>query len=273
LPGCDTSTSITKTSPCTRWHRPLQHPPQPLSLLHRGRSFRAFFALKHGDLLNDDANENPANDDSNDLHQTFREAAVGNVISQYPNDLLIRVGRQELHYGSGRFICIRQGPNVRDDFDGVLLRYRANDQSVTDLLGFFEVDDHSGGFDNDTNFKAGFWGAYHSRPAGTLADNPLLLDAYYIGYQFNDSVFTTAVGDGTRHTLMLSPWIGGPPDAPGFGGDWEFVIQLGKIDTVSGSLDVFAYPCAEAVHYTFVDAPMTPTARLCFGYTSLPWET
>lgn len=36
----------------------------------------------------------------------------------------LRVGRQELHYGAGRMIAAREGPNVRLGFDTVQGRYR-----------------------------------------------------------------------------------------------------------------------------------------------------
>ena len=37
--------------------------------------------------------------------------------------VLLRLGRQELHYGAGRMIAAREGPNVRLGYDAVLARY------------------------------------------------------------------------------------------------------------------------------------------------------
>ena len=34
------------------------------------------------------------------------------------NWIAFRAGRQELNYGSGRLVSVRQGPNVRQSFDG-----------------------------------------------------------------------------------------------------------------------------------------------------------
>ncbi|MEO1235516.1 MAG: alginate export family protein [Planctomycetota bacterium] len=240
----------------------------PWASLTLGPRLRAFVAFKHGDILNGEVVEPPTEDDSFDLHQGFVEWSFGDALGRDVSDVLVRVGRQELHYGAGRFVSIREGPNVRDDFDGVTLRVRARDRSVTDGLAFFLVDDRPGGFDNGTNTEEGLWGVYHSRPAGELAGRPLFLDVYYIGFQFDDLPFVTAVGTELRHSVMVRPWVGGPPGAPGWGGDLETGFQFGDLDTAAGDLDIFAFQLVGHVQYTFADRPLKPTARMRFGYTS-----
>ena len=234
-----------------------------------GERFRLFAALKHGDLVNGDAPASPAEVDSVDLHMAFGEVAFGDAFGLAVNDVLVRVGRQELHYGAGRFISIRQGPNVRDDYDGVLLRARLPDDSVTDALAFFEVEDAQGGFDNGTDADQGFWGVYHSRPLGEAYGKPVNLDAFYIGYKFVDELYATTPGPGreVRHTLGLRPWVGGPPDQPGLSGDVELNVQFGELETAAGDLDIFAYTLTGQVQYG-LDAAWSPVLRTRFGLTS-----
>ena len=138
----------------------------PYASVSWGTRARLFAALKHGDALEDAAEAPPSDVEPIDLHMAFAEVGVGDLVGLQTADVLVRVGRQELHYGSGRFFSIRDGPNVRLDYDGVLARVRLPDESVTDALAFFNVDQNGGGFDNDTDPEGGFWGGYHSRFAG-----------------------------------------------------------------------------------------------------------
>jgi hypothetical protein len=42
------------------------------------------------------------------------------------NSVALRVGRQELEYGSGRLIDLREDPNVRMSFDGFKVKGKIN---------------------------------------------------------------------------------------------------------------------------------------------------
>ncbi|MEL7238369.1 MAG: alginate export family protein, partial [Planctomycetota bacterium] len=164
------------------------------------------------------------------------------------------------------------GPNVRLDFDGVLLRHRAPDASVTDALAFFNVNQRRGGFDNDTDEETGFWGLYHSRPLSSLPQSiggrPVFLDLYYFGELDDGPPFVNAAGTELRHSFGSRLWVGGRPGTPGVSGDVETVIQFGEIELAGGpgELDIFSYSFTGAAEYTF-DAPLEPTTRLRFGIT------
>ena len=258
----------------------------PYAALTVSPRLRVFGSLKHGNVLNSDGPQIPPELEPMDLHMAFVEFGLGDALGLRTQDLLLRVGRQELHYGSGRFLSIRNGPNVRLDFDGALARMRAADGSITDALGFFNVEQNPGSFDNDTDFDTGFWGVYHSRmlrePSGDgLRRRPLLADLYYFGEHDTGPPYATAAGTEDRHTLGLRLWFGGGPTTPGLGGDLELNVQFGSLDAdggagltgvlqgadADGRLDIFAWAVVGSVDYT-LDAPWSPTLRLRYGYTS-----
>src|SRR6267142_596113 len=84
--------------------------------VHLGDYFRLFAQFKSG--LEDGRNggSRPTDRDEFDLHQAFLDFRI----PLFDKDsLTIRVGRQELAYGSSRLISIREEPNVRRSFDGV----------------------------------------------------------------------------------------------------------------------------------------------------------
>ena len=53
------------------------------------------------------------------FEQAFADVAVK---AQDENSLVVRLGRQEFLFGSGRLVSPRQGPNVPQAFDGIILQ-------------------------------------------------------------------------------------------------------------------------------------------------------
>src|SRR6266542_2901134 len=65
--------------------------------------------------------------------------------------VVLQAGRQELNYGSGRLVSVREGPNVRQSFDGAKLKIKFGAWRIDafaarpdlDKPGFFDnVPDH-----------------------------------------------------------------------------------------------------------------------------------
>jgi Alginate export len=85
---------------------------------HLGENFRVFVQLKSG--LEDfrAGGPRPIDEKRVDFEATFLE--VGNTHEK--NWAVLRIGRRELNYGSGRLVSVREGPNVRQSFDGVKIR-------------------------------------------------------------------------------------------------------------------------------------------------------
>jgi len=81
---------------------------------HFGPHFRAFVQLKSGLESYRAGGPRPIDEKKLDFQAAFFEARTSGK-----NWIALRVGRQELNYGSGRLISVREGPNVRQSFDGV----------------------------------------------------------------------------------------------------------------------------------------------------------
>src|SRR5579859_2545527 len=109
---------------------------------HVGNWFRAFVQLKSG-------------------LQDFRAggarpiAEIGNPGGK--NWAVLRIGRQELNYGSGRLVSVREGPNVRQSFDGFKIRSKAGAWNI-DAFAVRPDLDKPGFFNNAPDHKTAFWG-------------------------------------------------------------------------------------------------------------------
>ena len=87
---------------------------------HIGENFRVFTQFKSG--LEDGRNggPRPTDRDEFDVHQLFADVRVP---FDEKDSLTLRVGRQELSFGTQRLVSVRESPNVRQSFDGALSAY------------------------------------------------------------------------------------------------------------------------------------------------------
>src|SRR5258706_11860383 len=81
---------------------------------HYGSHVRTFFELKSGLNSLRSGGPRPIDEKKLDFQAAFLELGT----SEGPNWVRLRAGRQEIEYGSGRLIDLREGPNVRLSFDG-----------------------------------------------------------------------------------------------------------------------------------------------------------
>lgn len=232
-----------------------------------GERARLFGALKFGQVEDSRFPVPTAEDDGPDIHQAFAELSFGDAFGLPARDVLLRLGRQELHYGSGRLISIRNGPNVRNDFDGVLLRGAAGGV-VADVFAFRPVEDDPGPWNNDTDDGQAVWGLYATMPFEALPRGNV--DLFYVGHRREVSpyAFQAAPVDETRHTVGARLWSGGPPGR-GWGWDAEAGLQLGSVDGLAGGDgDIRAGYLAGSVSYGWADARWSPVASMRFGISS-----
>jgi len=84
--------------------------------IHLGPHFRTFAELVNGEIMGAIVNPSPTEKDPLDLLQGFAD-----VILPVRNHgaFTLRIGRNEMTFGSGRFISFRDTPNLRREFDGV----------------------------------------------------------------------------------------------------------------------------------------------------------
>ena len=232
-----------------------------------GDRARVFAALKHGARPGSDFPVSPAERDAVDLHQAFAELSFGDVLGESTNDALVRIGRQELHYGGGRMISVREGPNVRDDFDGVLARVRTG-RRITDAFAFHEVTDEVGSFDNETDEDRAIWGLYTSAPLpGQVAGKDQGLDLYWFANRTPMAAFVSGPRDETRHSVGTRWFSAGGVAGPGLSWDAEATAQFGASDAAGQDGDVRAWSLTASAGYGW-DAPLAPTLILSGGFTS-----
>lgn len=110
----------------------------------------------------------------------------------------IRIGKQELNYGSGRAVAVREGPNVRQAFYGVRVdeaagRWQSSGFAVRPAL------DHLGYFDGVPDHATQFWGWFNTRSWEHFSH--FEFDAYYLGLDRKNASFNQGSGREVRHTV------------------------------------------------------------------------
>jgi hypothetical protein len=105
------------------WHRLMVH-----SNIELGNHFRFFFQLNNTiRFLNDNPIVPEIDENQLSLHQAFTELKLTNWN--------FRLGRQEIYYGNHRLITVREGPNTRQAFDGIVVKHKFKNGT----LDFFTV--------------------------------------------------------------------------------------------------------------------------------------
>ena len=132
------------------------------STLHYGKHVRTFVRIQERTESFRIGGPRPI--DEKKLDFQLRSWNVGNVGGSELDQ--VRVGRQELEYGSGRLIDVREGPNVRLSFDGFMMKSKIGSWHVDGFAVRPDMD-NPGFFDNAPNSQVGFWGVYAGVPYPT----------------------------------------------------------------------------------------------------------
>jgi hypothetical protein len=129
--------------------------------LHYGSHVRTFFELKSGLNSFRFGGPRPIDEKKLDFQAAFFEIGAG----EGSNWIKVRAGRQEIEYGSGRLIDVREGPNVRLSFDGFKVMGKVNSWRIDGFAMRPDLDE-PGFFDNAPNHQVDFWGIM--RPSRSL---------------------------------------------------------------------------------------------------------
>ena len=183
-----------------------------------------------------------------DLHQAFIDLGL-NLGDDSP--LTLRVGRQELRYGSGRLIFPRNGPNDRGTFDAVRLITRPGDWRV-DLFAFRPVEIDEGIFDDNAIESASLWAGYAVGPMPGLPG--AAVEPYYIGLDRDGSRFVQGSGHEVRHTVGAR--------LSGRAGAWDYDVETTYQGGTFGRGSIQAWAVATHTGYTFRAAPLRPRIGL-----------
>ncbi|KAF0221060.1 MAG: hypothetical protein FD174_773 [Geobacteraceae bacterium] len=212
--------------------------------LHAGDHLRFFSQLQSSLEDGRKGGPRPADEDELDLHQAFLDLkfAVGENGS-----FVLRTGRQELAYGSQRLISLREGPNVRQGFDGFRAMLRTGDVRI-DGFATKPAETNRRVFDDGPDNTRALWGTYAVLPFPLLSGGNI--DLYYIGLFRRKAGFDQGAARETRHSVGSRLWRSGPPLDYNF----EFVYQWGSF----GNGDIRAWTAASDTGYTLSSLPLRP---------------
>lgn len=213
--------------------------------IHYGGHVRTFVELKSGLNSFRIGGPRPIDEKKLDFQAAFLEAGT----STGPRWVMLRVGRQELEYGSGRLIDVREGPNVRLSFDGFLVKSQVDSWHIDGLAMRPDLD-NPGFFDNAPNHAVGFWGVYVTRPVFRDAT----IDAYYLGLDRQQATFERGTAQEVRQSLGARLSVPIATQRPGLDFDYEGVWQFGTF----GTGNIRAWTVASETGYRFPKAPLKP---------------
>ena len=220
---------------------------------HFGKHFRVYVELKSGLESFRQGGPRPIDEKKLDFEEAFVELTAG----EGDRWAALDVGRQELAYGSGRLVYVREGPNVRQSFDGAKLKTTYHAWRI-DLWAVRPDLDKPGFFDNVPDHSTAFWGVYATRPWRRRVS----FDSYYLGL---DHGLTTPSGSRpytynrgtapeTRHTLGVRLWRPPATNESGWDFDYEGAWQFGSF----GADGIRAWTVASDTGYSFPEAPLKP---------------
>lgn len=216
--------------------------------LRLGERWRAFAEI-HSALESGRAVEpGPTDENKLALQNAFFEVRLPAASGA---DTRMRIGIQELQFGSARLISVRDGPNVRRTFYGVRMLVTSGRWTI-DAIAARPRADTPGAFDDSPDNSRALWGIYSTRRFGPNDEQGV--DAYYLGYRHEDAVFDQGRMNELRHTLGVRSF--------GSRGPWEWnvepMVQFGRF----GQHDLRAWTVAGEIAYNWGDLPWRPRVML-----------
>jgi hypothetical protein len=178
-----------------------------------------------------------------DLQQVFFDVTAS-------KSLLLRVGRQELLYGSQRLIAVREGPNNRQSYDAAKLIFQKNNVQL-DVFYSHPVRVRQEIFDDKFNEAEKLWSAY-----AVVKQVPALhnIDLYYIGYYSQQKRYAAGAAKEVRHSLGTRIW----KKTGRWNYDFEALYQFGNW----GHQSISAYTASIDLNYMFAGGRWQPAINL-----------
>jgi len=201
--------------------------------LRLGEHWRSFAQLAGSYTKGRAAGPSPADEnrlDPTNLFVEWRSAGDQGSIG-------MRVGVQELQFGSGRSIDAREGPNVRRSFEAVRA-YATRGSWRIDAFVAAPRQNRQGSFDDSRSRTQALRGIYATRTEGVSS-----WDVYALHYE--DTVARYVQGSAHERRWVLGTRVFGGREA--WDWNWEFAAQGGRF----GDAEIRAWSLATDTGYTF----------------------
>jgi len=212
--------------------------------LHVGSHVRVFTQFAYLDQSSRARGPGPFDTNRLDLSQGFVDLSTPLA----GGDGTIRIGRQELSFGSGRLLSVRDGANARLAFDAIRGMWRKGSISV-DTLFAQPVAIGRGTFDDDTNGQQALWGVHATLPV----KGALKADIYYLGYRNRAARYVSGTGREERHSIGVRLF--------GKQGGWDWDVEgIAQFGNFAGGR-IGAWTIASDTGFT-IDAPLRPRIGL-----------
>jgi Alginate export len=218
--------------------------------VHGGPNLRFFTEMQFNYVLDRNGGPRPnVDEDHGDFHQGFLE--VGPHVSRTRGTSL-RLGRQEIVFGTGRLFDNNEGPNVKLSFDGARLitqtaRFR------WDNFVAKPVENNPGFFDDSPNHAETTWGSYLTSPLPIVSRGKV--DIYYLGLATASATYNRGSANEVRHTIGAR-FFRDPSARLDY--NWELNYQFGTFGTNS----IRAWSVSTETGYTFSHALFHPRPLL-----------
>jgi hypothetical protein len=208
--------------------------------LHLGPYVRTFIQL--GDELESGRvpGPQPTDIDRGDLAQGFLEINLPVADAMTVN---LRAGRQEMMFGSSRLVDIREGPDIRQSFDGVRAWVTAGDTRL-DVFWTRPVVNKEGWFDDTADPDQVFFGAYATTKVKAVPG--LSVDVYYLGLDRDGATLDAGTANEERHSVGMR--LFGTAGAIDY--NFEYIYQFGKF----GARPISAFALFSDTGYTIASS-------------------
>jgi hypothetical protein len=195
---------------------------------HLGSKVRVFVQLQSGLETGRLGGPRATDKDQFEIHQGFVDLSSSDDSKKA---VTLRLGRQELEFGSGHYLSASEVFNIRRSFDGARVLWQTG-RYTWNALAARPVELNPGVFDDSPDHTQTLWAA------GIFGPNPLIaksnVSLYYLGYSRRLGAFDKGTGRETRHTIGTRWWATrGTLDY-----NYEGLLQLGTFR--NGDVRAFA---------------------------------
>ncbi len=219
--------------------------------LRAGEHWRGFVQLASSHVNGRAAGPSPVDEnrlDPTNLFVEWRSATTDD------DGIGMRVGIQELQFGTGRIIDAREGPNVRRSFEAVRA-YASSGPWRVDAFAAGPRQNRPGSFDDARSQTQALRGLYATRTAGVTS-----WDLYALHHE--DALARYVQGMAHERRWTLGARVSGRRNA--WDWNWESIVQGGQF----GNADIRAWSLATDTGYTFEDVTGQPRLALLVAIAS-----